>query len=142
MTRFERRLTLTPEAISGLTEDITAFLQRQSVGSEATFDTALIVEELLVNLSTHGKAQGGPAQVMLAVEPDMIKGEIVDAGAPFDPRKAPTPLPSGSLARRPIGGLGLHMIRQLTCTLDYRRADGANRTAFSVSRGRSRGDQE
>lgn len=141
MTRFERRLTVTPEAISDLTKEITTFLEKQSAGSAAAFNTALIVEELLVNLSMHGKGHDRPAQITLIVEPDIVKGEIVDEGAPFDPRKVPNPPPTGPIGQRPIGGLGLHLVRQLTCALDYKRADGMNRTAFSVPRGRPPGDQ-
>ena len=52
---------------------------------------------------------------------------ICDSGIPFDPtRKAEidTNIP---LEERPIGGLGIHLVRQIMDTIQYERIDDKNR---------------
>jgi anti-sigma regulatory factor (Ser/Thr protein kinase) len=53
---------------------------------------------------------------------------IEDDGEPFNPLlDAPPPDLDTGAAGRAIGGLGLHMVKQLTRSLTYRREGGRNR---------------
>ena len=90
-TRFETSVLATPESISGLVERMMAFLEEQGVEIRATHHTALIVEEVLTNLGTHGKCRSRLARIAIAVDPDKVTGEVVDSGPPFDPRRGPMP---------------------------------------------------
>jgi anti-sigma regulatory factor (Ser/Thr protein kinase) len=56
-----------------------------------------------------------------------------DRGVPFDPLSRDEPALADSLRDRPVGGLGLFLIRQLTSSLTYRRDDGRNRVRFEIS---------
>jgi serine/threonine-protein kinase RsbW len=134
-TRFETSVLATPEAISGLVEQVMAFLDKQGVDVRATHHTALILDEVLTNLGTHGNCQNSPVRIAVAVEPDKVTGEIVDHGPPFDPRRAPEPSLALDAADRPIGGLGLHLVRQLTSSLEYERRNDENCMIFAISRG-------
>jgi anti-sigma regulatory factor (Ser/Thr protein kinase) len=69
------------------------------------------------------------------VEPDKVIGEIVDGGPPFDPGLAPDPAFDLALDDRPIGGLGLYLVRKLSSTLEYTRRNDENHTSFAISRG-------
>ena len=57
--------------------------------------------------------------------------EIVDDGKPFDPfSDAPPPDLDSSVADRPTGGLGIHLVRRLMDEAHYRREDGGNRVVL------------
>jgi len=60
----------------------------------------------------------------LVIEPAQVRVDILDSGPAFDPRQAPGPDFSIPAAERPIGGLGIHLARQMMDELVYhRRAD-------------------
>lgn len=131
--RLESSVLATPEAISDLVDRVIAFLQEQRVETRVSHHTALILDEVLTNLGTHGNCRDQPAKITVIVGPDKITGEIVDSGPFFDPRLAPDPsLDLG--AERPVGGLGLYLVRKLTCELEYTRRDNENCMIFAVSR--------
>jgi len=140
--RFEASTLPTPESISDLTERVMAFLDAHGVEGRATHHAALVLDEILTNLATHGDCANCPARISIIVEPDKVVGAIVDAGTPFDPRLAPDPSLDLDADDRAIGGLGLYLVRKLTCTLEYTRLDGENRTTFAISRGKASSEGE
>jgi serine/threonine-protein kinase RsbW len=134
MPPFEADILATPEAISSLTERILAFLEEQQVDARATHHVALVVEELVTNLGMHGNCLDKPATVRITVEPAQVNGEIIDTGPPFDPAQAPTPDIEASISDRPIGGLGLYLVRQFTKSFEYLHRNDKNFTRFSIAR--------
>jgi len=133
--RFEKNTLATPEAISELTEEVMAFLHAQGVEVRATHHTALVLNEVLTNLGTHGGCADRPARIAVIVEPDRVTGEIVDNGPPFDPRHAPDPILDAAVDDRPVGGLGLYLVRKLSSSLEYARRNDENCLTFAISRG-------
>ena len=51
---------------------------------------------------------------------------LSDTGVPFDPTVAPEADISASLENRPIGGLGIHLVRSIMDNVSYKRAEGRN----------------
>ncbi len=135
MTRFKTNVLARPEAISDLTDKVMSFLREQGVDARATHHVALVLEEVLTNLGTHGDCRDIPARIAVRVGPDKVIGEIIDGGPPFDPRLAPKPTSEDKAADRPVGGLGLHLVRKLSSELEYARRTDENYTSFAISRG-------
>ena len=52
---------------------------------------------------------------------------VDDDGAPFDPLQAPEPDTSRPVEERPVGGLGILIVRRLMDEITYHRAGGRNR---------------
>ena len=52
--------------------------------------------------------------------------EVEDDGRAFNPLTLPPVDTSAPLEQRAIGGLGVHMVRQLMNSVEYRRAEGRN----------------
>src|SRR5579864_8232388 len=132
--QFTAEVAAVAPAIADLTLRTADFLKEAGVDARATHHVVLVLEEILTNLATHGGAPGAPAKIRITVEPDRIAGEIVDAGAPFDPRGAPRADVKAGVNDRLVGGLGLVLVNRLTSELDYARQDGRNRLVFSVAR--------
>ena len=60
-----------------------------------------------------------------------------DAAPSFDPLSRP-PVPPAELAAsvesRPVGGLGIHLVKQLVASAHYAREDGRNRLRLGIRR--------
>jgi anti-sigma regulatory factor (Ser/Thr protein kinase) len=86
------------------------------------------LDELLTNAITHGEVSlHDPMQVDLIIAKDALRAVVSHAGKPFDPTKTEhRPDLEGALEDRPIGGLGLHLVRELMDEFSYEFANGRN----------------
>jgi anti-sigma regulatory factor (Ser/Thr protein kinase) len=134
MADFFAELTPRTDAISELTERVTAYLRDAHVDQRATHHVALVLEELLTNAATYGGAPATGVSVSMTVSPARVSGEVVDGGKMFDPSRERDADLSADTDKREVGGLGLVLIRRLTENLAYERVEGRNRTTFSIGR--------
>ena len=86
------------------------------------------LEEHLTNVVRYGFADEGehPIGIHFEFNPAELRIRVQDEGGPFNPLEHPTPDLSLPLDQRPIGGLGIHMMRISLDGLEYRREDGKN----------------
>jgi serine/threonine-protein kinase RsbW len=89
----------------------------------------LALEEVFINVVMHGTPAGNTpsVEVSLALAHDDLTLTIEDDGPQFDPLSLPPPNVAASLSERPIGGLGLFLVRQLMDVVSYDRVAGRNR---------------
>ena len=88
-------------------------------------DAQVIVEELACNVMDHADGAGELAMA-LHVADGRIVLEIRDDGAAYDLLAHPSPDLDADIDQRPIGGLGIHLVRELSQDAQYRRQDGWN----------------
>ncbi|WP_069859860.1 ATP-binding protein [Desulfoplanes formicivorans] len=97
----------------------------------------LVLEELLVNVFNYAYPRDCPGQVTLCCrcEADRLAFIIKDRGAAFDPLERATADTSLDIEQRPIGGLGIHLVRNMADSIVYERRDGFNvlTVTFSLS---------
>jgi anti-sigma regulatory factor (Ser/Thr protein kinase) len=88
----------------------------------------MALDEALTNIILYAYPAGhkGPVSIRIGRAGDEITAEIVDRGQPFDPTAHPAPDISLPIEQRPIGGLGIHMMRKMVTGLRYYREDGNN----------------
>lgn len=93
----------------------------------------LIIEELFLNIAIHA-CPGKPVRVACSVkEPGTAEVEFTYGGPAFDPTTdAPEPDLTAPLADRPIGGLGVFLVRQMAESLDFECDDGINHLTARV----------
>lgn len=79
------------------------------------FDVRLAVEELCMNVIKHGYGAGAPGEITLRfdVRPDGLAVVVADRAPLFDPAQAPPPDLASDWRERRVGGLGVHMVRQV-----------------------------
>jgi serine/threonine-protein kinase RsbW len=117
--------TITIESGVDRLAEVRAFVREQAASLEADDETIAdlvqAVDELVCNVVEHGYA-GGPGTIEVArlVAPDEIAFRIRDGAPPFDPRSFPAPDLELPLARRRLGGMGVHLARTLTDGMDHR----------------------
>lgn len=118
-----------PSQLPRLTRFLREFWAAAALPPEAAHPFEIALEEIFINVATHGAPAGRPAQVDVTLRRD---GEeltllIEDDGPAFDPLQLPTPNIHAPLAERRVGGLGVHLVRQLMDAVSYERGDGRNR---------------
>jgi anti-sigma regulatory factor (Ser/Thr protein kinase) len=115
-------------AMAGLADAVERFGAAQRLPTDIVNALQVALDEIVTNAITHGYAPGvrGEIAVRLRRRPDGIVLEIEDDGAPFDPLQAPPPNLGLPAAERPVGGLGIHFVRDLMDEVSYARRDGRN----------------
>lgn len=130
---FTNSLSIVNE-LPGLTAKLAS---RYGLSSEACGRINLILEEALVNVVSYAYPEGVSGEITLTIRHDDIAEklifEIADEGTPFDPTAAPAPDQSADAEDRPIGGLGIHLVRTLSDNVQYARSEGRNILTITVS---------
>ncbi len=112
--------------------------QREEWPDSLTFKVNLVLEEVGLNILTHGAAGSNrlpEIEIVLTSEDDSLTIEVSDDGYPFNPlHEATQPDVDALLDERPIGGLGIHLVRTLMDDLSYQRKDGKNRLTMVTKR--------
>ena len=88
----------------------------------------LAIEEAVVNVMNYAYPAGTRANILLEVVADeeVITFALHDDGRPFDPTAVEDIDVSLPADQRPIGGLGIHLIRHYMDSIEYQRVDGQN----------------
>ncbi len=104
------------------------FSDREGLPDEIHYHLNVALEELVVNAVMHGRCEprDGAIRLAMALEAGEIRIELSDNGSAFDPVQAPPPDLSQNVLSRPIGGLGIHLVRCLIPGIRYERRDGRN----------------
>ena len=98
---------------------------------DLVFKLNLVLEELGVNIVNYSGATS-EIEISLASDDDTVTIEIADNGRPFNPLDdLDSPDIAAPLGERPIGGLGVHLVRSMMDELHYSREDGKNRLAMT-----------
>jgi anti-sigma regulatory factor (Ser/Thr protein kinase) len=137
MSSTQASLTLqvpgTVDAIHPATVQAEAWLVEQQVSFEAMYLVSLAIEELVTNCIKYGYKDSNSHTIdfLLRVDGQILRLEVIDDGSPFNPLEAPRPDLSLPPEQRPIGGLGLHLLRELADEMRYERRDGTNRLSLT-----------
>lgn len=93
----------------------------------------LALEEVFMNIVVHGRGRTAAVAVSLALGANGLTMTVEDDGPQFDPLQLPPPDLEARLAQRPIGGLGVFLVRQVMDTVSYQRAGALNRLTMTKS---------
>ena len=110
---------------------VAVFAANHGLSADDRARTLIVLEELITNLLKYGfpaEAKLGTAEITFSLDEDQLAIELVDDGGAFDPFAAPAPNFNQPAAARPVGGLGLQIVRALTEGERYRRVNDRNVT--------------
>ena len=115
-------------ALHELTAFVDACGESWHIVKEVVFNLQLALEECVTNVIMYAY----PAEELhtIKVTAELIQSELIltieDSGIAFDPTQVSEADTSLSAEERPIGGLGIFLVRQLMDSVDYRREEGKN----------------
>jgi serine/threonine-protein kinase RsbW len=121
---FPARLDALPRGLALVVECATA----AGFPPQRVVEIELAVEEALVNICRYAypKSSGEVEVRCTQDETRYLLIELIDSGIPFDMLARPAPDFTVDIAQRPIGGLGIPLIRALMDNVTYHRAGARN----------------
>ena len=96
---------------------------------DLVYQVDLVLEELIVNTVNYGYDDDERHEIEIALtsDADVFTVEIIDDGHAFNPLSdAPEPDLDAEIADRPIGGLGIHLMRVMMDEVHYQREQNKN----------------
>lgn len=92
------------------------------------FTLRLVLEELVVNVVNYAYGEGGdgPLEITVDNSEEAIVITLTDQGVPFNPLQQEAPDTSLDAEERPVGGLGIFLVRQMMDNVGYRYEAGRN----------------
>lgn len=125
----ELKILSTPGEAARAGEWLRERCAEMSVTEEVVHDLDLALDEVLGNILRHGYGPGVPGEIHLVLEFDRetIRLEVRDRARPFNPLDVPEPDLDVDLEDRPVGGLGVHILRRVMDRVEYAREAGENR---------------
>lgn len=88
----------------------------------------LVLDEIVMNVIRHAHDDEARHDIGVVITLDgrVIEIQVEDDGRPFNPLDQPEPNLQLPLEVRPIGGLGIHIVRMTVDEMTYRREGGRN----------------
>lgn len=104
------------------------FADRHALSTAVRRSFNVAIDELMTNTVSYGFRGRTGGALGLAVEllPDRLTMTLTDDGAPFDPWVQIAPDTTLSMESRRIGGLGIHLVKQMMDEARYEHRDGRN----------------
>ena len=93
-----------------------------------TMKLNLAIEEAVVNVMNYAYPQGTVGDINIEAKGDdnLLEFIISDTGTPFDPTAKAEVDTTLSAEERTIGGLGIHLVRNIMDSINYERVNGKN----------------
>ena len=127
---MEKKLILQNEVaeISKLAIFIDELGEEFGLSPELVFNLNLVLEEAVSNviLYAYPKEEHQTISLIAKKKGNQLIFVLTDSGKEFDPTQAPDADITLSAEERPIGGLGIFLIRQIMNTVEYQRIEGKN----------------
>ena len=110
--------------------------RRGNGNPQAITDVLIATNEAATNVILHGyQGQPGVIEVEVAYDQDALVVYLRDRAPRFDPTSTPALDVRLPLEQRPLGGMGVHMMRQLADELIYRTTDDGRNELVLVKKG-------
>ena len=132
--RYQNHLTLPNDVqeVPQLNAFVDEVCETAGLDMSTTMKINLAIEEAVVNVMNYAYPNGkGDVDIDVQINDEHLKFVIIDSGTPFDPTVKAEVDTTLSAEQRSIGGLGIHLIRQIMDTINYERVDNKNLLTLS-----------
>jgi serine/threonine-protein kinase RsbW len=122
------RLPIDLREIERLNKLVRQFGDLHEVPSRALYALNLALDEVVTNVVRHGfdDPSGQELQAQVTIRGEDLTTVVIDPGRAFNPLDVAPPDLNAPLAERALGGLGVHLVRSLMDSVEYRRDNGKN----------------
>lgn len=110
------------------------FAEGHDLPREVLHSLDLVLEEIVVNIVSYAYADTLKHEIVICLEREEkeVVVRVQDDGLAFDPLKIPAPDLDAPLEKRAVGGLGMHVVRNLAKEIKYERIQGRNILTLKV----------
>lgn len=125
----ELYIVAVPENLNQVTAFVEAQLEQWDCPTKILMQLTLAVEEVFANISNYAYSPNiGPATIRVEVnqEPMEVAITFVDKGVPYDPLQQQDPDLDLCAENRPVGGLGIFLVKQMMDDIVYEYSGGKN----------------
>ena len=122
--------------LAPLADQVRAAIADLGLTERDFFCIDLVCDELITNTIKYGYDDTAEHEIAVnvSIQPNEIVIELEDDGHPFNPLDNAAPDTNLALQERPVGGLGIHLLREMMDRCEYRHTDGKNCVTFQKSR--------
>jgi anti-sigma regulatory factor (Ser/Thr protein kinase) len=130
--KYQLEVVANFEALPPAMDQLSCWMEERQAAPPAAYLSTLALEELVTNCIKYGYDDQAEhvIQVQVELSPDGMTMVVEDDGHPFNPLEQVEPDMNLSIEERPIGGLGLHLLRKLSDQMDYAWKNGRNRVTL------------
>lgn len=119
-----------PAEVSALADALGFVEERlEAVGCplHTVMQISICVEEMFVNVANYAYPEdAGEVELVVDAQNARVSITLIDSGAPFNPLELEEPDITLSAEERPVGGLGIFMVKKSMDEVYYERKDGKN----------------
>lgn len=114
--------------IERLLDSVQEWGAAQDLPARLVFDLQLVLDELFTNIVNYGYDDAAEHRVLVDLETagEELTLRVTDDARPFNPLERKDPDVTLPLEERPVGGLGIFLIRKLMNHVEYHREEGKN----------------
>ena len=115
--------------IAHVTEKFEIFAEDNSLSRRIIYDISLCLDEIITNIVSYGFDDDAEhiIEIQFHLKENEIKLIFIDDGIEFDPELKEDPVHlKHSVKERPIGGLGIYLVKKLMDIIKYRRVEDKN----------------
>ncbi len=115
--------------ISHVIEKFEIFAEENDLSQRIIYDISLCLDELITNIISYGFDDNAKhiIEVQFYLKEHELKLVFIDDGIAFNPELKEDPVHlKHSVEERPIGGLGIYLVKKLMDIIKYRRVEDKN----------------
>ena len=116
------------EELNKLEPFLNGIFEREHLDMSMLPQIDLALEEAVTNIIMYAYPEGekGTAELTVEVADGQISATLIDSGTPFNPLQQQEANLDVSLEERKIGGLGIHLIKEIMDEVEYAYEEGRN----------------
>ena len=120
--------------LSSISENITQLCNNWKLSTYTCNRVNLVVEELISNTIFYGYTDTLEHDIILNLmcDKDTISIEIIDDAKEFNPVEQPSTGTNSAITEREIGGMGIHLVKNLTDSFTYHRIGNQNSIKIEI----------
>ena len=114
--------------LADVTEATSVFYRKWQIPERVASSIDLALDEIINNIILYGYQDFGEHYIDVSIyfEKNYAVVEIVDDGREFNPLDVPIPDMTSEIEERPVGGLGIHLVRNMMDEIKYDRKEDKN----------------
>jgi len=124
---MKKKFALDINSLQDVFKFIDSFDAKYHLGAATRYAVDLAIEELFTNMIKYNQKKSGEVEICLDLKENNLIISLTDFDVePFDITKVKEYNSKQKIEKRPIGKVGIHLIRKMMDKVDYRHQDNNN----------------